>query len=190
MKVRSRPFADRLERNGETLVLLAGGAGLVRLSAIGGAIVELALNGADLEALACALESRFGAPAEGSARELAGQMVAELVEQGVLELLDRPRTPGRHWRISDDAAFVLTSPERVVVLNLAEPAEPPRALLGTAASTWHALVGEGGDLRPWVAEQDLLSDLATAYATEATVIADDVRALLNDLAAAGYLQVA
>lgn len=93
------------------------------------------------------------------------------------------------WRISDDAAFVLSSAERVVVLNLAAPAESPRALLGTAASVWHALAGEGDDPRPWVAEQDLLDDLAAAYATEATVIADDVRTLLEGLVNAGYVQL-
>jgi len=190
MRVRTRPFADRLERDGEALVLLADGAGLVRLSAMGAAIVDLALNGIDLDTLAEALESRFGAPPEGSARELADRMVAELSEQGVLEFTALPvDAVGRHWRISDDTAFVLSSSERVVVLNLAAPAESPRALLGTAASVWHALAGEGGDLRPWVAEQDLLDDLAEAYATEATAIADDVRTLLEGLADAGYVEL-
>ncbi len=52
MRVRTRPFADRLERENEALVLLVEGAGLVRLSAMGAAIVDLALNGIHLDALA------------------------------------------------------------------------------------------------------------------------------------------
>lgn len=188
MRVRTRPLADRLERDGETLVLLAGG-GLVRLSAVGAAIVDLALNGIDVETLADALTTRFGTPPDSSAREVTTGMVAALTEQNVLECTDLPAgTRGRHWRISDDAAFVLTSPERVVVLNLAAPTEAPRALLGTAASVWHALVGEE-NLRPWVAEPDLLDDLAAAYATEITAIENDVRTLLDNLADAGYVQL-
>lgn len=185
MRVRTRPYADLLERDGEALVLLRDGAGLVRLSSMGVAIVELATNGIDLQALAGALERRFGTPPDGTARDLTVSMVTALRGKGLLELTEPP-PGGRHWRVSDDAAFVLSGPDRVVVLNLADPAAGPRALLGTAASVWHALVGEG--VREWNAEERLLADLATAYATEVAAIGTDVRALLATLLDGGYLE--
>lgn len=187
MRVRTAGFADLLERDGEALVLLPDGAGLVRLSAVGAATVELAVNGIDLDALAGSLEHRFGPPPEGSAGDLTARLVTELVDQGVLRLTALPGDPGRHWRINDDAAFVLTSPERVVALNLGDPTIGPRALLGTAAAVWLGLVGEGDHLRPWIAETDLLSHLATAYGTDADALEPDVTALLDDLLTAGLV---
>lgn len=189
MRVRTRRFADLLERDGEALVLLPDGAGLVRLSTVGVAIVDAAVNGVAVDQLAATLERRFGAPPEGTAAELTERMVAELSAQGVLEILLPPSgMSGRHWRIRDDAAFVLSDPERVVVLNLDDPTAGPRALLGTAASIWRGLVGEGDDLRPWIAEDALLATLASAYAAEVGAIQHDVRTLLLALEAAALVQ--
>jgi hypothetical protein len=91
------------------------------------------------------------------------------------------------WRINDDTAFVVSDPERVVLLNLAVIAAQPIALLGTGAAVWRALVGEPDDLRPWVAEAQLLEQLAAGYETEAALIEPDVTTLLRRLAAEGYL---
>lgn len=188
MRVRTRRYADLLERDGEALVLVGDGGGLLRLSAVGTAIVELAANSIELEVLAGALERRFGSPPDSSALQLAEAMVQELASRGLLELGDpQPPGPGPHWRISDDAAFVLSAPDRVVVLNLAEPAAQPKALLGSAAAIWHRLVGTDEDPRPWVPEPALLADLAAAYATDPEAIKPDVTSFLREMATESYL---
>ncbi len=189
MKVRAERFADVVERDGEALVLLRGG-GLVRLSPLGAAIVELAVNPIELDVLAGALEHRFGSPQQGTSLEVAEQMVRDLAAQGLLRLGD-PQPPdgaGPFWRIGDDAAFVLSDPERVVVVNLAVPAAQPIALLGTGAAVWRALVGtDEGDLRPWRAQAALLDVLAEAHGARSSDIEADVTALLRRLGDEGYL---
>ncbi len=95
------------------------------------------------------------------------------------------------WRICDHTAFVISSPERVVVYNLDDPRTQPLALLGTGASIWQCLVGPDDDhLRPWRDEPDVLSTLAEAYQTEVAQITDDVHALLAQLLAGGYVESA
>jgi|GEM_PF-3721074 hypothetical protein len=95
------------------------------------------------------------------------------------------------WRICDHTAFVISSPERVVVYNLDDPRTQPLALLGTGASIWQCLVGPDEDhLRPWCDEPDVLSELAEAYQTEPARISDDVRALFAQLRAGGYVESA
>ena len=192
MKVRAARFADVVERDGEALVLLRGG-GLVRLSPLGAAIVELAVNPIELEVLAGALERRFGRPPEGTSLVVAERMVHELAGQGLLQLGDPPPPdgPGPFWRISDDAAFVVSDPERVVLLNLAVQAGQPIALLGTAAAAWRALVGPDEDhVRPCLAQAELLQVLAEAYGTRPADIEADVDALLERLGGEGYLVTA
>lgn len=92
------------------------------------------------------------------------------------------------WRISDDTAFVVSSPERVVLLNLAVTAAQPIALLGTGAAIWCTLVGTDDDLRPWVTRAEILSQLAAAYDAEPAAIETDVTALLRRLSDEGYVQ--
>lgn len=95
------------------------------------------------------------------------------------------------WRICDHTAFVISSPERVVVYNLDDPRTQPLALLGTGASIWQCLVGPDDDhLRPWCDEPDVLSDLAEAYQTEPGQIGGDVRSLLAQLLEGGYVESA
>ena len=95
------------------------------------------------------------------------------------------------WRICDHTAFVISSPERVVVYNLDDPRTQPLALLGTRASIWACLVGPDDDhLRPWRTEPDVLSALAEAYQTDVAQITDDVQALLAQLLQGGYVECA
>jgi len=95
------------------------------------------------------------------------------------------------WRICDHTAFVISSPERVVVYNLDAPRTQPLALLGTGASIWQCLVGPDDDhLRPWCDEPDVLSVLAEAYQTEPGQIEHDVRSLLAQLLEGGYVESA
>ena len=95
------------------------------------------------------------------------------------------------WRICDHTAFVISSPERVVVYNLDDPRTQPLALLGTGASIWQCLVGPDDDhLRPWRTEPDVLQQLAEAYQTDVVQITDDVRALLAQLSQGGYVESA
>ena len=97
----------------------------------------------------------------------------------------------RSWRICDHTAFVVSSPERVVVYNLDEPRTQPLALLGTGAAIWQCLIGPDDEhLRPWCPEMDVVSDLAGAYQTSSEAIAPDVTALLAQLADGGYVEFA
>ncbi len=97
----------------------------------------------------------------------------------------------RSWRICDHTAFVVSSPERVVVYNLDDPRTQPLALLGTGAAIWQCLIGPDDEhLRPWCPEMDVLSDLAGAYQTSSEAIAPDVTALLAQLADGGYVEFA
>lgn len=190
MIVRLLPHADLLGRDSEGLVLQNDGT-LLRLSTLGWEIVDAARFDIEVDELVRWLEARLGAPPEESTADATQRVLDELAERGVLELIattEEPAPPGvRQHRISDDAAFVLTSPERVVVLNLAVPGDQPRALLGTGASIWHALVGADENLRPWISEPELLTVLATAYATDQAEITPDVLSFLKELTAAGYL---
>lgn len=189
MRVRTAAFADLLEHDGEAVVLLSDGRGLVRLSAVGTAMLELAVNGVDTDTLAGALERRFGVPPDVSALAMTETMVTALISQGLLEPAgDTPAEAGVRWRISDDTAFVASNPDRVVVLNLADPSASPKALPGSAASIWALLAGTDAERRPWVREVDLITELADVYATAPAAIADDVRGFLTDLAGAGYLR--
>lgn len=189
LRVHANPFADLLERDGEALVLLREGD-LLRLNPLGASIVEFAINPIRLDALAAALERRFGTPAGLDLLEATAQRVHELAAQGVLTLggPPLPDSPGPYWRISDDAAFTVSAPDRVVVFNLATPTEQPQALVGTAAAIWQFLIGDDSVPRPWTSEPDLIADLAEAYATDPAAIAPDVRSFLTRLHTTGHLE--
>ena len=85
MIVRALPFADFLEHDGEALVLTEGG--LVRLSAIGAAVIRLAAGGVDGARLATHLEERFGAPETGSTGAALDPILRALAGQGLVRLL-------------------------------------------------------------------------------------------------------
>lgn len=85
MIVRTVPHADLLERDGEALLLTEGA--LLRLSAIGAAVVILASDGVDTADLAAALEDRFGVPEGVSTRAALDPVLDALAAQGVIELL-------------------------------------------------------------------------------------------------------
>ena len=162
---------------------------MLRLNPLGAAIVEFALNPIRLDALATALERRFGTPDGVDLLEATAQRVRELAAQGALTLGEPPfpEAPGPYWRISDDTAFTVSSPDRVVVFNLATPTEQPQALVGTAAAIWQFLIGDGPDPRPWVGEAGLIAELADAYATDPAAIAPDVQAFLARMHSTGHL---
>lgn len=188
LRVRARPIADVLERDGEALVLLGGG-GLVRLTAVGAAIVELAANPIRLDTLAGALERRFGSPGAGATLALTAGLVSELAGQGVLDVGD-PTPPdggGPFWRISDETAFTWDSAGQAVVFSLARPELQPTALLGTGTAIWHQLAGPDDHPRPWVYHADLVARLADAYGADPTQVATDVDDFLTRMAADGYL---
>ncbi|MCW5951397.1 MAG: hypothetical protein KIT69_03990 [Propionibacteriaceae bacterium] len=189
LRIHAHRFADTLEREGEALILLSEG-GLLRLNPLGASIVEFSINPIRLDDLAAALERRFGAPDDGDLLEFTAQRVRELADQGVLALggPPLPDAPGPYWRIGDDTAYTVSAPDRVVVFNLATPAEQPQALVGTAAAIWQFLLGDDDNPRPWTGEPDLIADLAEAYAIEPSAIIPDVRAFLTRMHATGHLE--
>lgn len=89
------------------------------------------------------------------------------------------------WQISERVAYVVSSPDRVVALNLDRPADLPLAFLGTGAAIWQALVAPEDDLsRPIVDEQRLIDDLADA---PREAIAADVTDFLHHHEITGHL---
>lgn len=89
LRVHANQFADRLERDGEALVLRRDG-GLLRLSPLGASIVEFAVNPIRLDVLAAALAGRFGRPEGVDLLESTAQGVKDLAEQGLLTLGEPP----------------------------------------------------------------------------------------------------
>ena len=85
MIVQALPFADFLEHDGEALVLTEGA--LVRLSAIGAAVIGLAAGGVDGARLATHLEERFGTPETGSTAAALDPILQALAGQGLVQLL-------------------------------------------------------------------------------------------------------
>ncbi|UWF77908.1 PqqD family protein [Microbacterium neungamense] len=79
-------------------------------------------------------------------------------------------------RIGGDVAWVSSGPERVVVLDLADPAATPTALEGSAAAIWHTIADADG-----ITRDELLRVLAESFAVQAGDIADDVDAVLRRL---------
>lgn len=92
MRIRLCPPADLLAREDDALLLYEGS--VLRLGPVGAAIVELAADGTDLDALTRALEDRFGAPPDGGTREATRAAVDDLIARGVLEEIAAPTTGG------------------------------------------------------------------------------------------------
>jgi hypothetical protein len=82
MRVRRAGLIDVLTRDGETAVLVDGH--ILRLSALGAAVLELTEDWVDIEVLAGELGDRFGAPAGRTPREATVDAIADMVRNGVL----------------------------------------------------------------------------------------------------------
>ena len=84
-RARLLAVADTLTVDDEVAVLLEHQ--LLRLGPIASAIVELLLeHPRDVDTLTVALEERFGAPADGSARDAVEEQLRALAERGVVAL--------------------------------------------------------------------------------------------------------
>ncbi|MCI1748741.1 MAG: PqqD family peptide modification chaperone [Acidipropionibacterium sp.] len=75
-----------LVREGTSLLLYPDE--LIQLSSIGTAIVELTAEAISVKDLASALERRFGRPEGGSTKAATRSVVDQLIERGVLEVVD------------------------------------------------------------------------------------------------------
>lgn len=94
--IRTLPYADLLVHDDEALVLLGEpesapkreeqGGTIVRLSAIGAAVLQRAEEGVSFEALANALEDEFGAPPTGSTTEALQAVLQALHAQRLVHL--------------------------------------------------------------------------------------------------------
>ncbi|MFW5469860.1 PqqD family peptide modification chaperone [Knoellia sp. CPCC 206435] len=82
MRVRRRPATDALTRDGETVLLFA--SKVVRLSAMGAAIYDIAQEPVTVEALVDELELRFGTPTDQSVGDITQRAVSDLLRLGVL----------------------------------------------------------------------------------------------------------
>lgn len=92
MTIIAVPWRDLLERDGEALVLYAGK--VVRLGALGAAILKSAEKGIELDALCRDLEEQFGAPPEGTLEDAVRGKLSELLGEGIVEIDDRPLIHG------------------------------------------------------------------------------------------------
>ena len=84
MIARSRPVDDRVDRDGEAVVLIGDRA--VRLSAVATAVVDACTDWTDVDDLATRLVSRFGPPPGADAARATRAVLAELAEQGLVDL--------------------------------------------------------------------------------------------------------
>lgn len=94
MRIQTLPYADLLVHGDEGLLLRADdpagpeeqGGTIARLSAIGVAVLQLAVDGIDLDSLANALEARFGAPPDQTIGEALASVLAALEAEGLVHL--------------------------------------------------------------------------------------------------------
>jgi hypothetical protein len=86
--VRLVPPVDRLDLDEGTLLLYE--RRLISLSILGGAIADHAAAPVSLADLTALLRSEFGDPADGAASEATAEVVASLLELGVLERVPDP----------------------------------------------------------------------------------------------------
>lgn len=84
MIARSRPVDDRVDRDGEALVLVGDRA--VRLSAVATAVVDACPDWTDVDDLAARLVSRFGPPPGADAAPVTRAVLTELAQEGLVEL--------------------------------------------------------------------------------------------------------
>ncbi len=91
---------------------------------------------------------------------------------------------GNAWQINDQAAYVVTNPQRVIAINLDQPGRQPKALLGTGAAIWLYLLSDDDQApHPLVLEDELIDALAEQFGMTAEQIAPDVQGFLQQLQA-------
>ena len=86
MKVRRRPAADVLVRDGETAILVD--STIVRLSELSTLLYAECSTEKTSAQLSRSLETEFGAPPDLPALEATEQVIEEMVAHGVLELVE------------------------------------------------------------------------------------------------------
>lgn len=91
MIIRLVPASDQLSREGEMLLLYD--ELLVRLTALGAAIVEFTTEPIKLSDLIDRLVGRFGSPPEIDVAAMTRAAVNDLKKQGVVEILDEGGHP-------------------------------------------------------------------------------------------------
>lgn len=84
------------------------------------------------------------------------------------------------WSHSPDVAYV-EEEDRVVLIELTRPADPPQILNGSAAAIWLAVDGQRD-------EDAVIDHVAHAYGVEGVEVAADVRTFLAELDARGLLR--
>lgn len=84
MRARALPVTDRVDRDGEAVVLV--GRQVVRLSALAVAVVDACDEWRDLDALTEELVTQFGEPPADDARSVTAAALTELRDQGLVEL--------------------------------------------------------------------------------------------------------
>ena len=82
--IRTLPYADLLEHGQEALVLTTGA--LVRLSALGAAVLRLADGGIETGELTEALTAEFGVPESGSAEVAVAAVLEVLADQRLIQI--------------------------------------------------------------------------------------------------------
>jgi hypothetical protein len=84
VRVRALPVLDRVERGGESVVLV--GRQVVRLSALATALVLACGDWCTVEELTGELVAQFGDPPSGDARSVTAAALPDLRDQGLVEL--------------------------------------------------------------------------------------------------------
>lgn len=84
MIARARPVTDRVDRDGEAVVLVGDRA--VRLSALATAVVDACPDWTHADDLAARLVTRFGPPPGVDAARATRVVLAELAQEGLLEI--------------------------------------------------------------------------------------------------------
>lgn len=158
------------------LQLDEAGDGMFRVIAGIAPAIWDAADGATRDDLVAAAVAAHGAPEGADPAPLVDAAIADLVEAGLL------RSGGPLWGIRDDVAWH-DGGIRIVVLPLETPDADAHVLEGSAALIWRELAGADADLDTLVARVAARADIAPP------AIADDVRAFLDGLAAAGLAAV-
>jgi hypothetical protein len=84
VRARALPVLDRVDRDGEAVVLVAHQ--VVRLSQLATAVVDACSEWRELDELTDGLVAQFGDPPVGDARSVTAAALTELRDQGLVEL--------------------------------------------------------------------------------------------------------
>ena len=83
MRARALPVVDRVDRDGEAVVLV--GREVVRPSALATAIVDACADWCEVDELAARLVAQFGEPPADDARSMTVAALTELRDQGLVD---------------------------------------------------------------------------------------------------------